>query len=83
MSGLGDQDTDLKCGFDEFIHSNFPPRPTPSKVSKYLQMGIVFSFLNEGLPPKSKFNVENIPDLTGKVIIVTGANTGAIEAIFI
>ena len=36
---------------------------------------------NEGLPPKSKFNVENIPDLTGKVIIVTGANTGAIEAI--
>jgi len=46
-------------------------------------MGIVFSFLNEGLPPKSKFNVENIPDLTGKVIIVTGANTGAIEAIFI
>jgi len=46
-------------------------------------MGIIFSLFNEGLPPKSKFNVENIPDLAGKVIIVTGANTGAIEAIFV
>jgi hypothetical protein len=24
--------------------------------------------------PKSKFNVEDIPDLSGKVVVVTGAN---------
>ena len=30
----------------------------------------------EAFPPKSKFSVDDIPDLAGKVIIVTGANTG-------
>ena len=39
-------------------------------------MGILFSLINEGFPPKTKFNVDDIPDLTGKVIIVTGANAG-------
>ena len=39
-------------------------------------MGILFSIINESFPPKAKFNVKDIPDLTGKVIIVTGANAG-------
>jgi len=39
-------------------------------------MGILLSFFSESFPPKSKFTPENIPDLSGRVIIVTGANTG-------
>jgi len=43
-------------------------------------MGLVLSIINEAFPPKSKFKVEDIPDLSGKVIIVTGANTGQLRA---
>jgi hypothetical protein len=39
-------------------------------------MGVMLSFINEAFPPKSEFKVQDIPDLSGKVIIVTGANTG-------
>ncbi|KAL6306485.1 hypothetical protein BKA93DRAFT_729246 [Sparassis latifolia] len=31
---------------------------------------------SENFPPKTKFTVENIPDLSSKVMIVTGGNTG-------
>jgi retinol dehydrogenase-12 len=40
-------------------------------------MGVVQSLINEGYPPETKFTPANIPDLTGKVMIVTGANSGA------
>jgi retinol dehydrogenase 12 len=42
-------------------------------------MGVIFSFVNESFPPRSKFNLEDIPDLKGKVIIVTGASAGKFQ----
>ncbi|KAJ7505236.1 hypothetical protein B0H11DRAFT_1977646 [Mycena galericulata] len=39
-------------------------------------MGILFSAVGQSYPPKSKFSVNDIPDLTGRVIIVTGGNSG-------
>jgi retinol dehydrogenase 12 len=39
-------------------------------------MGVYISLLKESYPPASKFSTDDIPDLTGKVIIVTGANAG-------
>ncbi|KAG1854841.1 hypothetical protein DFJ58DRAFT_376912 [Suillus subalutaceus] len=39
-------------------------------------MGNFLSWVTDAVPPKATFSVDQIPDLTGKVIIVTGANTG-------
>jgi retinol dehydrogenase 12 len=39
-------------------------------------MGIVQSVINESLPPRSNFTVDDIPDLSGKVVIVTGSTSG-------
>ncbi|KAJ7352045.1 NAD(P)-binding protein [Mycena albidolilacea] len=39
-------------------------------------MGLLISNIKQGFPPKSKFSVDDIPDLSGQVIIVTGANIG-------
>ncbi|KAJ6514336.1 NAD(P)-binding protein [Mycena vitilis] len=39
-------------------------------------MGSTISILKQAWPPKSKFSVDDVPDLSGKVIIVTGANSG-------
>ncbi|KAK0185515.1 hypothetical protein F5146DRAFT_937364 [Armillaria mellea] len=39
-------------------------------------MGVVQSFVSQTWPPKPKFSVDDIPDLSGKVVIVTGGNTG-------
>jgi hypothetical protein len=42
-------------------------------------MGMIPSIFAQTFPPRSKFNPEDIPDLTGKVIIVTGANAGVLQ----
>ncbi|KAJ3530469.1 hypothetical protein NMY22_g8559 [Coprinellus aureogranulatus] len=39
-------------------------------------MGASWSILSDAFPPKPQFKVEDIPDLTGRVVLVTGANTG-------
>ncbi|PFH54116.1 hypothetical protein AMATHDRAFT_73111 [Amanita thiersii Skay4041] len=39
-------------------------------------MGILLSLVQQCLPPQSCFSADDIGDLTGKVVIVTGANTG-------
>jgi retinol dehydrogenase-12 len=39
-------------------------------------MGVVWSIVSQSFPPKPKFTADDIPDLSGKVTIVTGANTG-------
>lgn len=35
-------------------------------------MGNIGSYLAQSFPPKSEFDIADIPDLTGKIIIVTG-----------
>ena len=32
----------------------------------------VWPAIEQGFPPKSKFSVDDIPDLTGRVVVVTG-----------
>ncbi|KAF8601545.1 NAD-P-binding protein [Ceratobasidium sp. AG-I] len=39
-------------------------------------MGVAYSMYNETFPPKPQWTIEQIPDLTGQVIIVTGGNAG-------
>lgn len=48
----------------------------PQSCSLTALMGLVFSIIREFVPPSSKFTTDEIPDLTGKVALVTGANTG-------
>ena len=37
-------------------------------------MGVTLSVLEQSFPPKPTWGVSDIPDLTGKVILVTGAS---------
>lgn len=39
-------------------------------------MSVVCGVINQSFPPKPEWGVEDIPDLTGKVVIVTGGNAG-------
>ena len=39
-------------------------------------MGLAYSLLREVYPPPPRFTAESIPDLSGKVALITGANSG-------
>jgi len=39
-------------------------------------MGTILSLINQSYPPNPRWTVNDIPDLTGKVVIVTGGNAG-------
>ncbi|KAH9053025.1 NAD(P)-binding protein [Lactarius vividus] len=39
-------------------------------------MGVTLSALQQSFPPKPTWGVHDIPDLTGKVVLVTGGNAG-------
>jgi len=39
-------------------------------------LGTFYTLLNQSFPPKAKFTTDQIPDLTGRVVIVTGGNVG-------
>jgi retinol dehydrogenase-12 len=40
-------------------------------------MGHIWSkFVNEVSPPATRFHVSDIPDMSGKVVLVTGGNAG-------
>ncbi|KAF8631404.1 hypothetical protein AX15_002412 [Amanita polypyramis BW_CC] len=39
-------------------------------------MGLVYSLIQQCVPPKPQFSINDIPDLSGKTVIVTGASTG-------
>ncbi|KAG6849931.1 hypothetical protein H0H93_003460 [Arthromyces matolae] len=43
-------------------------------------MGNAWSYFTQAYPPSPTFSVDDIPDLTGRVVIVTGANTVYIAA---
>jgi hypothetical protein len=43
----------------------------------FVRLEGVFRLVGEIFPGKPAWNVNDMPDLTGKIIIVTGSNAGA------
>ncbi len=37
---------------------------------------IASQIIDQSIPPKAQWSTDQMPDMTGKIVIVTGANTG-------
>lgn len=38
--------------------------------------GVLSSIITQSYPPKAQFSLDDVPDQSGKVVLITGGNTG-------
>ena len=76
--------TDIRVSCKDLCQVSLHSSPHPNNTSELSVKGLdamgitggAIMFFKEAFPPKSTFKVEDMPDLTGKVMIVTGGNSG-------
>ena len=63
-----------------FVSTNAAGPPVCPPLSQlHLQaasMGVAWSLYDQASPPKSKWSTSQIPDMSGKVVLITGGNSG-------
>jgi hypothetical protein len=54
---------------------NFRPHQYATLIQLQRKMGIALSQFQQTFPPKPTWSTDDIPDLTGKVVLITGGNS--------